>query len=229
MLSSRYHGGRVRHCGANLAGKDCTKVGRVATYYARYMAKNIVAAGLASECEVELHCLSGEKFATNLILNTFNTETVPIEVIYLLAKATFTFSIKDMVSLAKDHQVPYTHLDAWGHFTIGAATTNWEQTDKSSTLHIRAKRLSDNFTDWLKRNTLETIQAMSDLEIMQWALERPNHQGVYGFMIPADMLKDDAMANKYTALVNRICTMDKNELAEELALRDELLEMYDSE
>lgn len=130
------YGGMARHGGGAFSGKDPTKVDRSAAYAARYVAKNIVAAGLADKCEVQVAYAIGVARPVSLMVETFGTAKVAEETIIALAKKHFDLrpaGIIKMLDLLKPH---YRKTAAYGHF--GRNDVPWEQTDKADILRKEA-------------------------------------------------------------------------------------------
>lgn len=130
------YGGMARHGGGAFSGKDPTKVDRSAAYAARYVAKNIVAAGLADKCEVQVAYAIGVARPVSLMVETFGTAKVAEETIIALAKKHFDLrpaGIIKMLDLLKPH---YRKTAAYGHF--GRNDVPWEQTDKAAILRKEA-------------------------------------------------------------------------------------------
>lgn len=131
------YGGSARHGGGAFSGKDPSKVDRSAAYAARYVAKNIVAAGLAERCEVQLSYAIGVSEPTSIMVETFGTEKVPHKVIISAIRQFFDlrpFGIQMMLDLLKPI---YKKTAAYGHF--GRETFSWEKTDKALSIREFAK------------------------------------------------------------------------------------------
>ena len=127
------YGGAARHGGGAFSGKDPSKVDRSAAYAARYVAKNIVAAGLADRCEIQLSYAIGVADPTSIMVETFGTEKVPHEVIIEAVRKFFDlrpYGLQEMLNLL---QPIYKKTAAYGHF--GREEFPWEKTDKA--LQIR--------------------------------------------------------------------------------------------
>lgn len=132
------YGGYSRHGGGAFSGKDSTKVDRSAAYASRYVAKNIVAAGLADKCEVQLAYAIGVAEPVSVLVDTFNTNKVDEEKIEKLIRKHFdlrpTAIIKDL-----DLQRPiYKQVAAYGHFGRADIDLPWEKTDKAEILKKEA-------------------------------------------------------------------------------------------
>jgi len=128
------YGGMGRHGGGAFSGKDPTKVDRSACYMARYVAKNIVAAGLASRVEVQLAYAIGVAEPVSVMVNTFGTGTVPEERLVEMVRATFILTPKGMIETLKLRRPIYRKTAAFGHFGRTEETFTWEATDKAKAL-----------------------------------------------------------------------------------------------
>src|SRR6202049_3208847 len=128
------YGGMGRHGGGAFSGKDPTKVDRSACYMARYVAKNIVAAGLASRVEVQLAYAIGVAEPVSVMVNTFGTGTVPEERLVEMVRSTFILTPKGMIDTLKLRRPIYRKTAAFGHFGRTEETFTWEATDKAKTL-----------------------------------------------------------------------------------------------
>src|SRR5213595_3760393 len=110
------YGGAAPHGGGAFSGKDPSKVDRSACYMARYVAKNIVASGLAKRCEVQLAYAIGVAEPVSVMVNTFGTGTVPEERLVELVRATFSLTPKGMIETLKLRRPIYRKTAAFGHF-----------------------------------------------------------------------------------------------------------------
>jgi S-adenosylmethionine synthetase len=128
------YGGMGRHGGGAFSGKDPTKVDRSACYMARYVAKNIVAAGLALRVEVQLAYAIGVAEPVSIMVNTFGTGTVPEERLVEMVRATFVLTPKGMIETLKLRRPIYRKTAAFGHFGRTEETFTWEATDKAKAL-----------------------------------------------------------------------------------------------
>ena len=135
------YGGMGRHGGGAFSGKDPTKVDRSACYMARYVAKNIVAAGLATRCEVQLAYAIGVAEPVSVLVSTFGTHTIPEAKIVQLVRETFKLTPKGMIETLKLRRPIYRATASFGHFGRTEATFTWEKTDKASALKSAAKKL----------------------------------------------------------------------------------------
>lgn len=122
------YGGMARHGGGCFSGKDPSKVDRSAAYAARYVAKNIVASGLASRCEVQLSYAIGVSEPTSIDINTFNTETIPHHQIEALVREQFDLTPRGIIESLNLLRPIYKQTAAYGHF--GNENYPWEQLDK---------------------------------------------------------------------------------------------------
>ncbi len=126
------YGGMGRHGGGAFSGKDPSKVDRSAAYMARYIAKNVVAAGLADKCEIQLSYAIGVAEPTSVMVDTFCTNTIPEEAISKLVRAVFPLTPKGIIEHLKLRKPIYRATAAYGHF--GRRTFSWEKTDKAASL-----------------------------------------------------------------------------------------------
>jgi S-adenosylmethionine synthetase len=125
------YGGMGRHGGGAFSGKDPTKVDRSAAYVARYIAKNIVAAGLADRCEVQLAYAIGIAEPVSVLVETFGTSKVDPGVIPDLVRANFKLTPKGIIDSLKLRRPIYCKTAAYGHFGRNDADFTWEATDKA--------------------------------------------------------------------------------------------------
>ncbi|WP_435247803.1 methionine adenosyltransferase [Vibrio sp. nBUS_14] len=126
------YGGAARHGGGAFSGKDPSKVDRSAAYAARYVAKNIVAAGMADRCEIQLSYAIGVADPTSIMVETFGTEKVAHEIIIEAVRQNFDlrpYGLQEMLNLL---QPIYKQTAAYGHF--GREEFPWEATDKAAIL-----------------------------------------------------------------------------------------------
>jgi S-adenosylmethionine synthetase len=133
------YGGMGRHGGGAFSGKDPTKVDRSACYMARYIAKNIVAAGLARRCEVQLAYAIGVAEPVSVMVNTFGTGAVEDERLVELIRAHFTLTPKGMIEHLKLRRPIYRKTAAFGHFGRTEDTFTWEAADKAAQLKEAAQ------------------------------------------------------------------------------------------
>ncbi|MDW7761602.1 MAG: methionine adenosyltransferase [Acidobacteriota bacterium] len=132
------YGGMGRHGGGCFSGKDPSKVDRSATYACRYIAKNIVAAGLADRCEVQLAYAIGVAAPMAIHVDTFGTGRIPETKIVELIKKHFPIKPKDIIETLKLRRPIYTKTSAYGHFGRNDPDFTWEKTDKAAALRKEA-------------------------------------------------------------------------------------------
>jgi len=132
------YGGMGRHGGGAFSGKDATKVDRSACYMARYIAKNLVAAGLATRCEVQLAYAIGVAEPVSVMVNTFGTGTVPEEKLTEMVRATFPLTPKGIIEHLQLRRPIYQQTAAFGHFGRSGEGFTWEATDKADALREAA-------------------------------------------------------------------------------------------
>ena len=128
------YGGMGRHGGGAFSGKDPTKVDRSACYMARYIAKNIVGAGLARRCEVQLAYAIGVADPVSVMVNTFGTGAIEDERLVELIRSHFKLTPKGMIEHLKLRRPIYRKTAAFGHFGRTEDTFSWEATDKAAAL-----------------------------------------------------------------------------------------------
>ncbi len=136
------YGGMGRHGGGAFSGKDPTKVDRSACYMARYVAKNIVASGLAQKAEVQLAYAIGVAEPVSVAVNTFGTGRIDDERIVSLILENFKLTPAGMIDHLLLRRPIYRKTAAFGHFGRTGATFTWEETDKSETLREGAQLLA---------------------------------------------------------------------------------------
>jgi len=132
------YGGMGRHGGGAFSGKDPTKVDRSAAYMARYIAKNVVASGLADRCEVQLAYAIGVPEPVSVLIDTFGTGKVDSEKIADLVRANFKLTPKGIIESLKLRRPIYRKTAAYGHFGRNDADFTWEATDKAAQLASEA-------------------------------------------------------------------------------------------
>jgi S-adenosylmethionine synthetase len=128
------YGGMGRHGGGAFSGKDPTKVDRSACYMARYIAKNIVASGLATRCEVQLAYAIGVAEPVSVMVHTFGTGVVEEERLVELVRENFQLTPKGMIEHLKLRRPIYRMTAAFGHFGRTEPSFSWENTDKAEAL-----------------------------------------------------------------------------------------------
>lgn len=132
------YGGMARHGGGAFSGKDPSKVDRSAAYVARYVAKNIVAAGLADRCEIQLSYAIGVAEPTSVSVDTFGTNKVPEERIVELIREFFELRPKGLIEMLDLIRPIYLPTAAYGHFGREEENFTWERTDKAEALRSAA-------------------------------------------------------------------------------------------
>ena len=132
------YGGMGRHGGGAFSGKDPTKVDRSACYMARYIAKNLVAAGLAERCEVQLAYAIGVAEPVSVMVNSFGTGTIPEEKMTQMIRAHFPLTPKGIIDHLRLRRPIYRATAAFGHFGRSEASFSWEATDKAEELRQEA-------------------------------------------------------------------------------------------
>ena len=128
------YGGYARHGGGAFSGKDCTKVDRSAAYAARYVAKNIVAAGLADKCEIQLSYAIGVAQPTSIMVDTFGTGKLSDEKLVELVRENFDLRPAGIIKMIDLRRPIYRGTAAYGHFGRTDLNLPWEATDKAETL-----------------------------------------------------------------------------------------------
>jgi S-adenosylmethionine synthetase len=128
------YGGMARHGGGAFSGKDPSKVDRSAAYAGRYVAKNIVAAGLADRCEIQVSYAIGVAEPTSISINTFGTGKVSDEKIVELVREHFDLRPRGLIEMLDLLRPIYRPTAAYGHFGREDANFTWEQTDKADAL-----------------------------------------------------------------------------------------------
>ena len=132
------YGGQGRHGGGAFSGKDPSKVDRSACYMCRYIAKNIVAAGLAERCEVQVAYAIGVASPVSLMVNTFDTGKIPDEDIESLVRKNFDMRPAALISQLELKKPIYRKTASYGHFGRNEPEFKWEKTDKASLLRQAA-------------------------------------------------------------------------------------------
>jgi len=142
------YGGYSRHGGGAFSGKDPSKVDRSACYMARYIAKNVVAAGLADRAEVQLAYAIGVAEPVSVMVDTFGTGTIPEEKITALVREHFSLTPKAIIETLNLRRPVYKPTAAYGHFGRSGEGFTWERTDRadalkkaaSATVEVAARR-----------------------------------------------------------------------------------------
>ncbi len=135
------YGGYARHGGGAFSGKDPTKVDRSAAYAARYVAKNIVAAGLAKKCEVQLAYAIGVAKPVSILVDTFGTGVIPEDKIINLIQEYFDLRPAGIIKELDLRKPVYRQTAAYGHFGRTDIELSWERTDKAELLKNAARNL----------------------------------------------------------------------------------------
>ena len=128
------YGGYALHGGGGFSGKDCTKVDRSAAYAARYFAKNIVAAGLANRCEIQLSYAIGVAKPTSVMLDTFGTGKLSDEKLVEIVRENFDLRPAGIIKMLDLRRPIYRETAAYGHFGRTDLNLPWENTDKAEDL-----------------------------------------------------------------------------------------------
>lgn len=128
------YGGYARHGGGAFSGKDCTKVDRSAAYAARYVTKNIVAAGLADKCEIQLSYAIGVAQPTSIMVDTFGTGKLSNEKLIEIIRENFDLRPAGIIKMLDLRRPIYKQTAAYGHFGRNDLDLPWEKTDKTEIL-----------------------------------------------------------------------------------------------
>ena len=128
------YGGMARHGGGAFSGKDCTKVDRSAAYAARYVAKNIVAAGLAKKCEIQLSYAIGVAQPTSVMVDTFGTGKVSNEKLVEIIRENFDLRPAGIIKMLDLRRPIYKQTASYGHFGRNDLNLPWEKLDKAEDL-----------------------------------------------------------------------------------------------
>jgi S-adenosylmethionine synthetase len=128
------YGGYARHGGGAFSGKDCTKVDRSAAYAARYVAKNIVAAGLASRCEIQLSYAIGVAQPTSIMVDTFGTGKIKDDDLVNIIRENFDLRPAGIIKMLDLRRPIYKQTAAYGHFGRNDLNLPWEKIDKVDVL-----------------------------------------------------------------------------------------------
>jgi len=132
------YGGAAPHGGGAFSGKDPTKVDRSATYAARYVAKNVVAAGLADRCQIQVAYAIGVAHPMSVLVETFGTERIPVAKIEALVDEHFDLRPAAILRDLDLRRPIYVKTAAYGHFGRDDGDFTWERTDKAEALRIAA-------------------------------------------------------------------------------------------
>ena len=133
------YGGMGRHGGGAFSGKDPTKVDRSACYMCRYIAKNLVAAGLADRCEVQLAYAIGVAEPVSVLVDTFGTGKLDEDKLEALVRENFQLTPKGIIESLKLRRPIYKKTAAYGHFGRKDPDFTWEATDKAAKLREQAQ------------------------------------------------------------------------------------------
>lgn len=133
------YGGYARHGGGAFSGKDCTKVDRSAAYAARYVAKNIVAAGLAEKCEIQLSYAIGVAHPTSINVDTFGTGKISSEALVELIRKNFDLRPAGIIKMLDLRRPIYRQTSNYGHFGRNDLDLPWERLDKADLLREQAQ------------------------------------------------------------------------------------------
>ena len=128
------YGGTARHGGGAFSGKDCTKVDRSAAYAARYVAKNIVAAGIAKKCEIQLSYAIGVAHPTSIMIDTFGTGKIAESKLVEIVRENFDLRPAGIIKMLDLRRPIYKQTAAYGHFGRNDLDLPWEKLDKVETL-----------------------------------------------------------------------------------------------
>lgn len=128
------YGGMARHGGGAFSGKDCTKVDRSAAYAARYVAKNIVAAGIAKKCEIQLSYAIGVAHPTSIMVDTVGTGKISDEKLVEIIRENFDLRPAGIIQMLNLRRPIYKQTAAYGHFGRTDVDLPWEKTDKAELL-----------------------------------------------------------------------------------------------
>ncbi|MGI5946873.1 MAG: methionine adenosyltransferase [Lachnospiraceae bacterium] len=128
------YGGYARHGGGAFSGKDCTKVDRSAAYAARYVAKNIVAAGLADKCEIQLSYAIGVAHPTSVMVDTFGTGRISDQKLVEIVRENFDLRPAGIIKMLDLRRPIYKQTAAYGHFGRNDLDLPWEKLDRVETL-----------------------------------------------------------------------------------------------
>jgi S-adenosylmethionine synthetase len=133
------YGGMGRHGGGAFSGKDPSKVDRSAAYLARWVAKNVVASGLATKCEIQFAYAIGHPLPVSVHIDTFGTGTISDDKILKAVLKVFSFKPADIVSQLKLLRPIYSKTTNYGHFGKDDPDITWEKTNKTAALKKAAK------------------------------------------------------------------------------------------
>ncbi len=165
------YGGYARHGGGAFSGKDCTKVDRSAAYAARYVAKNIVAAGLADKCEIQLSYAIGVAQPTSVMVDTFGTGKLSDEKITEIVRENFDLRPAGIIKMLDLRRPIYKQTAAYGHFGRNDLDLPWEKLDKVDALKnicnlIEADRIMCGETKKENSNQKQCIKMVGNIGIL---------------------------------------------------------------
>jgi len=138
------YGGIIGHGGGAYSGKDPTKVDRSASYMARYICKNIVAAGLAEKCEIQLAYVIGGKEPLSLMVRTFGTEKISLDKLYALIRKHFQLDPLGIIEKLDLRRPIYLKTACYGHFGRQEPEFGWEKIDLAATIKEEARQSFEN-------------------------------------------------------------------------------------
>ena len=138
------YGGFARHGGGAFSGKDCTKVDRSAAYAARYVAKNIVGAGLADRCEIQLAYAIGVAEPTSIMVDTFGTGKISDDKLVEIVRENFDLRPAGIIKMLDLRRPIYKQTAAYGHFGRNDLDLSWEKLDKVDALKKYLKKQEVN-------------------------------------------------------------------------------------
>ena len=130
------YGGVARHGGGAFSGKDCTKVDRSAAYAARYVAKNLVAAGIADRCEIQLSYAIGVALATSIRVETFGTGKLSEDKIVEIIRENFDLRPSGIIKMLDLRRPIYKQTASYGHFGRNDLNLPWEKLDRVDALKM---------------------------------------------------------------------------------------------
>ena len=158
------YGGIGRHGGGCFSGKDATKVDRSGSYAARYVAKNIVAAGLADKCEIQIAYAIGVARPVSIMLDTFGTEKIPHQKIVTLIKENFDLRPGEIINHLKLRRPIYKKTATYGHFGREDKDFTWEKTDKAEILKNAVNESKDGLSKKKREDIVKSNELMRTLK-----------------------------------------------------------------
>jgi len=212
------YGGIGRHGGGAFSGKDPSKVDRSGAYMARYIAKNIVAAELATKCEVELAFAIGHAEPLAFNINTFGTGKLKDDELARVVQRVVKLGVSDIIHQLDLCKPIYSKTSVYGHF--GKDELPWESLELVEQLQVKYFLLNKSYNDWFKDLTVDYIETMRDLELLEYVMPRPGHKGHYGFLVPGNSFLDNEKSAKIlTALLHRLSPIPTERIAAYLEKR----------